>query len=487
MTFSYEANFFLFATLEVSRVIAHHRGQAQPPAQQVPVLTGMPVSGMAYLDRPKEAGYFIFPDLSVRHEGRYRLSFNLYEETKKLEDTDKDVSMDGKKSAGGASPDASFDWRMEVKSDPFTVYSAKKFPGLAESTNLSRTVAEQGCRVRIRRDVRMRRRDGKGAGDYDEVPEEDHRGRAEEPYNRERSRSNSAGSVEGHPQDPNQRASYTSPIAPNTSRPSGGYLSFGGDQDRSFAPPQAPAPLQPAAPQAYQQHQPAYAPTGVSTQPSHPSTFQSQQPQPPSNHYQQQEKQHPQSAHTPYAPRGPFESDRRQSYPGFAPHPPQYGQHYGAQDRQYAPYPSQPYPPPADISVQTQLPPMKNISAGLGGSKYETLHSPPAPLPSIRNPAPLASPLYARGPEHQGFSSQYITPQPHQEPVRSGGKRQFDSAFSTSSTTESLVNGMRPSTPHDNGEDDDDLDRDLALMEYKRADGTQISRDLPPKLRTYGR
>ena len=47
----------------------------------------------------------------------------------------------------------SFDWRMEVKSDLFTVYSAKKFPGLAESTNLSRTVAEQGCRVRIRRDV----------------------------------------------------------------------------------------------------------------------------------------------------------------------------------------------------------------------------------------------------------------------------------------------------------------------------------------------
>ena len=56
---------------------------------------------------------------------------------------------------------------MEVKSQDFVVYSAKKFPGLTESTALSRTVAEQGCRVRIRRDVRMRRRDGKGGNDYD--------------------------------------------------------------------------------------------------------------------------------------------------------------------------------------------------------------------------------------------------------------------------------------------------------------------------------
>ena len=64
-----------------------------PAANTPPVLTGMPVSGMAYLDRPQEAGYFLFPDLSVRHEGRYRLTFNLYEQTKDEKDMDADERL----------------------------------------------------------------------------------------------------------------------------------------------------------------------------------------------------------------------------------------------------------------------------------------------------------------------------------------------------------------------------------------------------------
>ena len=43
---------------------------------------------MSYLERPAAAGYFIFPDLSVRHEGRYRLKFTLFEETKDPNDMD---------------------------------------------------------------------------------------------------------------------------------------------------------------------------------------------------------------------------------------------------------------------------------------------------------------------------------------------------------------------------------------------------------------
>ena len=42
-----------------------------------------------------------------------------------------------------------------------------KFPGLTTSTNLSRVIAEPRCRVRIRRDVRMRRRGDKRTDDYD--------------------------------------------------------------------------------------------------------------------------------------------------------------------------------------------------------------------------------------------------------------------------------------------------------------------------------
>ncbi|KAF8468445.1 velvet factor-domain-containing protein [Kalaharituber pfeilii] len=157
VTFSHNSNFFLFATLEPARPIAQGRGMPAPaPA---PVLTGVPVSGMAYLDRPKPAGYFIFPDLSVRHEGKYRLRFSLYEESKDRDEMSQ-PTREGEPREFAAH-------RVEVKSKPFTVYSAKKFPGLAESTALSRIVAEQGCRVRIRRDVRMRRRSERPGRDGD--------------------------------------------------------------------------------------------------------------------------------------------------------------------------------------------------------------------------------------------------------------------------------------------------------------------------------
>ncbi|PHH61977.1 hypothetical protein CDD81_7668 [Ophiocordyceps australis] len=157
ITFDYNANFFLYASLEQARSLTHGRVQT-PAASNPPILTGVPASGMAYLDRPAEAGYFIFPDLSVRHEGYFRLSFSLFETTKEERDFDP-TPADNDLPPG-------VDWRMEIKTQPFNVYSAKKFPGLMESTQLSKTVADQGCRVRIRRDVRMRKRDSKGNG-YD--------------------------------------------------------------------------------------------------------------------------------------------------------------------------------------------------------------------------------------------------------------------------------------------------------------------------------
>ncbi|KAG5976665.1 hypothetical protein E4U55_007252 [Claviceps digitariae] len=154
VTFDYNANFFLYASLEQARSLAHGRVQSAA-ATNPPILTGVPASGMAYLDRPAEAGYFIFPDLSVRHEGYFRLAFSLFETTKEERDFDMEP--------GDSDLPPGVDWRMEIKTQPFNVFSAKKFPGLMESTQLSKTVADQGCRVRIRRDVRMRKRDGKGA------------------------------------------------------------------------------------------------------------------------------------------------------------------------------------------------------------------------------------------------------------------------------------------------------------------------------------
>lgn len=48
-----------------------------------------------------------------------------------------------------------------VYSDKFQVYSAKKFPGVIESTELSKAFAQQGIKIPIRKD-------GKGDKDQDE-------------------------------------------------------------------------------------------------------------------------------------------------------------------------------------------------------------------------------------------------------------------------------------------------------------------------------
>lgn len=49
-----------------------------------------------------------------------------------------------------------------VFSEPFQVFSAKKFPGVIESTDLSKAFAEQGIKIPIRKDG------GKGDGDKDD-------------------------------------------------------------------------------------------------------------------------------------------------------------------------------------------------------------------------------------------------------------------------------------------------------------------------------
>lgn len=484
VTFSYEANFFLFATLEVARPHAHARGQPQPPSQQVPVLTGMPVSGMAYLDRPVEAGYFIFPDLSVRHEGIYRLSFNLYEETKKLNDTDKDKSVDSKNAAaGGASPDASFDWRMEIKSQMFTVYSAKKFPGLAESTPLSRTVAEQGCRVRIRRDVRMRRREGKSNGDYDEAAEDDYsRGRPaeQEAYSRERTRSHSAGSDGGrspYQNPPNQQQfaqqSYTpSPIAPHAV-PHGTHLDaiFGPPGQFAAPPPQSIQPPQPT-PQSYPQA--SYFQQG----PPPPAPYRSEPPAQPVNNNYQPERQLPHSAHPSWPPREQRDSepDRRASIANYPPGAPQPGpQYHPAVDTMYGRPPYHGYSRAGDSIASPQtLPPLKISS--LDSSKYEGLSSPSVPLSSFRSLAPpLPSPIQERGPEQPSYYNQPVAPQYAQEPPRIGSKRGYEVALDSSSHTERLFNGLRPSSPQEDDEDEPLLHK----MEYKRAGGEIIVRPAP--------
>lgn len=277
ITFSYNANFFLFTTLEWARPIAHGRVQGQS-SPTPPVLTGVPVAGVAYLDRPAPAGYFIFPDLSVRHEGLYRLNFSLYEEVKDPKDEDKDAPSRPRPirslpSLAGPlrETDEHIFFRLDVVTASFTVFSAKKFPGLSESTSLSRIVAEQGCRVRIRRDVRMRRREPKAGKDYGY--DERHMTPDNFPSTPvERPRSTSNASVEppyGYCPTPQrvpsaQGFAYTqgpyqppAPVAlPPGPSPSAGpqsHLAFGAAQSQYCTPQMnmPPATPQPAPPAAY--------------------------------------------------------------------------------------------------------------------------------------------------------------------------------------------------------------------------------------------
>jgi hypothetical protein len=80
-----------------------------------------------------DGGFFVFGDVSVKVEGTFRIKFVLHE------------SMQG-----AAIPLA------QVITEPFTVYSAKNFPGMAESTFLSRSFGDQGVRLRIRKETRKR-------------------------------------------------------------------------------------------------------------------------------------------------------------------------------------------------------------------------------------------------------------------------------------------------------------------------------------------
>lgn len=78
-------------------------------------------------------GFFVFGDLSVKCEGTYRLQFTLFE-----------LKM----------PDKWCWYLASVRSDPFTVYAQKYFPGMAESTFLTRSFSDQGVRLRLRKDSR---------------------------------------------------------------------------------------------------------------------------------------------------------------------------------------------------------------------------------------------------------------------------------------------------------------------------------------------
>lgn len=433
ITFDYNANFFLYASLEQARTMAHGRVQT-PAASNPPILTGVPASGMAYLDRPSEAGYFIFPDLSVRHEGYFRLSFSLFETTKEEKDFDL-------KPADSDMPPG-VDWRMEIKTQPFNVFSAKKFPGLMESTQLSKTVADQGCRVRIRRDVRMRKRDSKSGG-YD---------RRDEEYSRRRT-------VTPAPDDPHGIR------ARSLSNSSEHRVPYGADAVRR--PSMADPYSLPPPPPGYEQAQPPSRGGHLSFGDASASQYAAPRPYP-----------HPTAMPAPpMSPSGP--------YPPSSQSP--YNYHHGRTSSSAAMSSTCPSPAmsikqePYDRSSGSYVPPSPSVyntadrHARRDSHMSYTAATPILPAPAPRAPTPASSRPHPAPLKIAALMSPLPPIEAQTEPMAlppvlpTGSKRKHDYVFQQSA--QPLHHGQRQVDPHLGGHRRITHDQDVEQGMYSRADG----------------
>ncbi|KAF9360581.1 hypothetical protein BGX26_008724 [Mortierella sp. AD094] len=119
-------------------------GQIDPPKLTRILMGAVVVSPILLNDEHGKPGwYFSFPDLSIRTEGTYTLKFSLM----------RFASFDFD-DLGGSHASTLI---AEEISQPFSVYSAKKFPGMTESTELSKAFAKQGLKIPIRNDLRVRK------------------------------------------------------------------------------------------------------------------------------------------------------------------------------------------------------------------------------------------------------------------------------------------------------------------------------------------
>ncbi|KAG2228109.1 hypothetical protein INT45_009155, partial [Circinella minor] len=139
---------FLVAVL----VSAQHDGEDISPPRidfHSKLTIGRTVSSL-YLLRDlddTEGAFFVFSDISVRVDGHYRLRMCLFEIV-----------------------ESCVHYRRGILTNPFTVYSAKKFPGMHLSCQLARHFAQQGLKIRIRKESRKR---GSGSRRHSREQEDD--------------------------------------------------------------------------------------------------------------------------------------------------------------------------------------------------------------------------------------------------------------------------------------------------------------------------
>ncbi|KAF1802058.1 hypothetical protein FB192DRAFT_1376039 [Mucor lusitanicus] len=111
----------------------------QDPAPTRSLMGAVVSNAYQLIDHNNEPGiFFIFQDLSVRIEGTFCLNFMF-------------INL-----SAGDPLTMSTEVSDDVLSKPFTVYSAKNFPGMTDSTPLSQSFAQQGIKISIRKGRRIR-------------------------------------------------------------------------------------------------------------------------------------------------------------------------------------------------------------------------------------------------------------------------------------------------------------------------------------------
>lgn len=131
---------------------SNHRIHINNPAQGMftrNLIGSLAASAFRLTDPEDKIGiWFVLQDLSVRTEGDFRLRFSFVNVSEISPPPCTQNGTNGLSLNKGKSPVLA-----RCFSDVFSVYSAKRFPGVVESTPLSRCFATQGIKIPIRKDA----------------------------------------------------------------------------------------------------------------------------------------------------------------------------------------------------------------------------------------------------------------------------------------------------------------------------------------------
>jgi hypothetical protein len=130
------------ADREESDSLMPETGERRQQRRLMGQLVSSPFYGLD--ENGKEGSFFCFPDLSCRTSGKYRLEFKL-------------VIIDQE------SPRSRHPCPSVVISQVFQVFAAKDFPGMQESTPLTKKLKQQGCQISVKKG--NAKKDAKGGDD----------------------------------------------------------------------------------------------------------------------------------------------------------------------------------------------------------------------------------------------------------------------------------------------------------------------------------